>query len=68
MKTAVITLLSFTVLMFAISCTPRAGSDNIRVVDADLSGKEIREISLDGLNGLPLEFSEKSIIGNICVT
>lgn len=65
MKTSVITLLSFTVLMFAISCTPKAGSDNIRIVDADLSGKEIREISLDDLNGLPLEFSEKSIIGNI---
>ena len=47
------------------SCTNRTTSDGIRVIDADLTGKEITDISLADLDKTVLEFSEKSIIGGI---
>ena len=50
-------------LLLAASCSPKVDSDGIRVIDADLTGKEITDISLTDLDKTVLEFSEESIIG-----
>ena len=47
------------------SCTDRTTSDGIRVIDADLTGKEVIELNLADLEKTVLEYSEKSIIGDI---
>ena len=52
-------------LLLAASCSPKVDSDGIRVIDADLTGKEITDISLTDLDKTVLEFSEESIIGGI---
>ena len=45
------------------SCTDRTTSDGIRVIDADLTGKEVIELNLADLEKTVLEYSEKSMIG-----
>ena len=47
------------------SCTDRTTSDGIRVIDADLTGKEVIELNLADLEKTVLEYSEESIIGDI---
>ena len=53
------------VLLLTVSCSPKVDSDGIRIIDADLTGKEITDISLTDLDKTVLEFSEESIIGGI---
>ena len=50
------------------SCTDRTTSDGttsdgIRVIDADLTGKEVIELNLADLKKTALEYSDESIIG-----
>ena len=52
-------------LLLTASCSPKVDSDGIRIIDADLTGKEITDISLTDLDKTVLEFSEESIIGGI---
>lgn len=47
------------------SCTDRTTSDGIRVINADLTGKEVIELNLADLEKTVLEYSEESIIGDI---
>ncbi len=49
----------------AVSCTSGTDRNGIRVIDADLTGLDVKEISLSEMNMLPLEYSEKSIVGGI---
>ena len=44
------------------SCTDRTTSDGIRVIDADLTGKEVIELNLADLKKTALEYSDESII------
>lgn len=45
------------------SCIDRTTSDGIRVINADLTGKEVIELNLADLEKTVLEYSEESIIG-----
>lgn len=54
-----------TAAVSVISCTSGTGLNGIRVIDADLTGLDVKEISLSEMNMLPLEYSEKSIVGGI---
>lgn len=54
-----------TAAVSVISCTSGTGLNGIRVIDADLTGLDVKEISLSEMNMLPLEYSEKSIVGDI---
>ena len=45
------------------SCTDRTTSDGIRVIDADLTSKEVIELNLADLKKTALEYSDESIIG-----
>lgn len=47
----------------AVSCTSGTDRNGIRVIDADLTGRDVKEISLSEVDMLPLEYSEKSIVG-----
>ncbi len=47
----------------AVSCTSGTDRNSIRVIDADLTGRDVKEISLSEVDMLPLEYSEKSIVG-----
>ena len=53
------------VLLLTVSCSPKVDSDGIRIIDADLTGREITDISLTDLDKTVLEFSGESIIGGI---
>lgn len=54
-----------TAAVSVISCTSGTGLNGIRVIDAFLTGLDVKEISLSEMNMLPLEYSEKSIVGGI---
>lgn len=45
----------------AVSCTSGTDRNGIRVIDADLTGLDVKEISLSEMNMLPLEYSEKAL-------
>ena len=56
-------IIFLTTAAIVFSCTDRTTSDGIRVIDADLTGKEVIELNLADLEKTVLEYSEESIIG-----
>ena len=56
-------IIFLTTAAIVFSCTDRTTSDGIRVIDADLTGKEVIELNLADLKKTALEYSDESIIG-----
>ena len=50
-------------IIFSCTDRDRTTSDGIRVIDADLTGKEVIELNLADLKKTALEYSDESIIG-----
>lgn len=53
------------VMILSVSCTSSSISDNVRVINADITNKEIVNVSLSELDKTTLEVSAECMIGSI---
>lgn len=52
-------------MILSVSCTSNSVSDNVRIINADITGKEIVSVSLSELDKIVLETTTECMVGNI---